>query len=97
MATKSPADIKAALSKRIEVLKELHANPLQQHPLYPLADDLKLMRGKLSLSYEKILEELKQLGLETSISDIKSFFKLLPVTKPIKKRASSKQTDASST
>lgn len=90
MASKTAAEIKAALSKRVEVLKELHANPLQQHPLFPLADDLKLMRSKLSLSYEKILEELKQLGLETSISDIKSFFKLLPGAKPTKKRASSK-------
>lgn len=81
MASKTPQEIKAALAKRLEVLREQHANPLQKHPLFPYADELKLMRGKLALSLEQIHEELKQQGLETSIGEIKSFFKLVPVAK----------------
>lgn len=93
MANKTPAEIKAALAKRLEVLEAEKANPLQKHPLFPFADELKLMRGKLALSLEQILAELKQLGLDTSISEIKSFYKLQPVTK----RKSKKEKAASTT
>ncbi len=89
MANKTPQEIKAALAKRLEVLKEQHANPLQKHPLFPYADELKLMRGKLALSLEQINEELKQQGLDTSIGEIKSFFKLVPVAKRKTKKENS--------
>ena len=87
MANKSASEIKQALAARLQQLKAERANPLQRHPLFPLADDLKLMRGKLGLSYDNILSELKTLGLETNITEVKSFFRQAGVKKQSKRVA----------
>jgi hypothetical protein len=85
MATKQPTEIQAALKERLKKLQEDAENPLAKHPLYPLRDELKLMRGKLAMTYEAIVTELKTLGLETDIRAVKTYYKLAGVPKTAKR------------